>query len=117
MVARSIELERKALQAIKTYLALRPTGMHEQLFLNRYGDPISERGVEKLITRYGKQAGIKKKVTCHTLRHTFASAKADDGISAYRLREWLGHKSLETTQIYIHLSKQNAQREMEATSL
>jgi site-specific recombinase XerD len=117
MVARTIELEKKALQALKGYLAVRLTGLYDQLFLNRYGEPISERGVEKLITRYVKAAGIKKKVTCHTLRHTFATYKAQQGISAYRLKEWLGHQSLETTQIYIHLGKQNALREMEATSL
>jgi site-specific recombinase XerD len=117
MVARTIELEKKAMQALKGYLAVRLTGLYNQLFLNRYGEPISERGVEKLITRYVRQAGIKKKVTCHTLRHTFATYKAQHGISAYRLKEWLGHQSLETTQIYIHLGKQNALREMEATSL
>ncbi len=117
MVARTIELEKKGTQALKTYLAHRPLHAPEQLFLNRYNQPFSERGIEKLITRYVKEAGIRKKATCHTLRHTFATYKAHQGISAYRLKEWLGHSSLETTQIYIHLSKQNAQREMEQTSL
>ena len=46
-----------------------------------------------------------------------ATGKAQQGISAYRLKDWLGHASLETTQIYIHLGKQNALREMEQTSL
>jgi len=117
MAARSIELERKATQAIKNYLATRPTAAAEQLFLNYTNEPISERGVRKLVAKYLKLAGIKKKASCHSLRHTFATAKAQQGISAYRLRDWLGHASLETTQIYIHLSKQNAQREMEQTSL
>ena len=117
MTAREIELEKKVIQALKNYLATRPPASHDRLFLNRYNDPISARRVEKLIVRYVKAAGIRKQATCHSLRHTFASAKADQGISAYRLKEWLGHKSLETTQIYIHLSKQNAHREMEQTSL
>jgi integrase/recombinase XerC len=117
MVARSIALEKKAVQAIKNYLKTRPAVIHEQLFLNRDHEPISERGVRKLVTRYAKAAGITKKVSCHSLRHTFATYKAQQGISAYRLKDWLGHASLETTQIYVHMGKQNAQREMEATSL
>lgn len=117
MVARTIELERKATQAIKNYLIIRPKVLSEQLFLNYTNEPISERGVRKLVAKYLKLAGIKKKASCHSLRHTFATAKAQQGVSAYRLKDWLGHASLETTQIYIHLGKQNAQREMEATSL
>lgn len=117
MVARSIELERKVTQAVKNYLTIRPNVTYDQLFLNYQNEPISGRGVRKLVAKYLHQAGIKKKASCHSLRHTFATAKAQQGISAYRLKEWLGHQSLETTQIYIHLGKQNAQREMEATSL
>src|SRR5207249_217824 len=117
MAARTIELERKAIQAIKNYLVARPAALSEQLFLNYTNEPISERGVRKLVAKYLKLAGIKKKASCHSLRHTFATSKAQQGVSAYRLRDWLGHRSLETTQIYIHLSKQNAQREMEQTSL
>jgi integrase/recombinase XerC len=117
MAARSIELERKAIQAIKNYLTTRPKVFSEQLFLNYTGEPISERGVRKMVAKYLKLAGIKKKASCHSLRHTFATAKAQQGVSAYRLKDWLGHASLETTQIYVHLSKQNAQREMEQTSL
>jgi integrase/recombinase XerC len=117
MVARSIELEKKAVQAIKNYLKTRPPVVYEQLFLNRDSEPISARGVRKVVTRYAKAAGLTKKVSCHSLRHTFATYKAQQGIGAFRLKEWLGHASLETTQIYVHMSKQNAQREMEATSL
>jgi integrase/recombinase XerC len=117
MTARSIELERKVTQAIKNYLSTRPATVAEQLFLNYTNEPISDRGVRKMVAKYLKLAGIKKKASCHSLRHTFATAKAQQGISAYRLRDWLGHSSLETTQIYIHLGKQNAQREMEQSSL
>jgi integrase/recombinase XerC len=116
MTVRTIELERKVTRAIKNYLNTRPAAVAEQLFLNYTKEPISERGVRKMVAKYLKQAGIKKKASCHSLRHTFATAKAQQGISAYRLRDWLGHSSLETTQIYIHLSKQNAQREMEQES-
>ncbi len=95
-----IELERKVTQAIKNYLHTRPRAISEQLFLNYTQEPISERGMRKMVAKYLKLAGIKKKASCHSLRHTFATAKAQQGVSAYRLRDWLGHSSLETTQIY-----------------
>jgi integrase/recombinase XerC len=114
---RAIELERKAIQALKNYLATRAHNVYEQLFLNKDNEPISERGVRKLVAKYLRAAGIKKKASCHSLRHTFATHKAQQGVSVYRLQDWLGHRSLETTQIYIHLGKRNAAREMEATSL
>jgi len=55
--------------------------------------------------------------SCHALRHTFATAKAEKGVSPYQLQQWLGHASLNTTQIYVHLSRQNGQKVMEQTSL
>jgi site-specific recombinase XerD len=117
MVARSIELNSKAITAIKNYLATRPPMSLPQLFLNRYGEPITERGVRKLVVKYRERAGITKKASCHALRHTFATAKAEKGVSPYQLQQWLGHASLNTTQIYVHLSRQNGQKVMEQTSL
>jgi integrase/recombinase XerC len=117
MVAREIELEKKAIQAIKSYLAIRPSTYNDLIFLNRDGDPISERGVRKLVVKYRRQAGITKKVSCHSLRHTFATYKAEKGVSPFQLQQWLGHANLNTTQIYVHLGRQNAKRVMEATSL
>ncbi len=73
--------------------------------------------MRKLVTKYVQAAGITKKVSCHALRHTFATYKAERGVSPYQLRDWLGHASLETTQIYVHLGWQNARKAMEATSL
>lgn len=117
MVAREIELEKKGCQAIKSYLAIRPQTFHEQLFLNRDGEPMGERGVRKLVVKYRIKAGITKKVSCHSLRHTFATYKAEKGVSPFQLQQWLGHASLNTTQIYVHLGRQNAQKVMENTSL
>jgi site-specific recombinase XerD len=72
------------------------------VFLNYQGEPISERGIRKLVVKYRKEAGITKKASCHTLRHTFATYKAEKGVSAYQLQQWLGHADLNTTQIYVH---------------
>jgi integrase/recombinase XerC len=116
-VSREIALEKKGIQALKSYLAVRPDSLSERLFLNYKGEPISERGIRKLVVKYTKAAGITKKASCHTLRHTFATYKAEKGVSPFQLQQWLGHANLNTTQIYVHLGKQNAKKIMEQTSL
>jgi integrase/recombinase XerC len=115
--ARTIELEKRGIQAIKSYLAVRPESLHEELFLNYQGQPLSERGVRKMVAKYLKASGITKKISPHSLRHTFATYKADRGVSPYVLREWLGHARLDTTQIYVHMARENTKKAMEATSL
>ena len=52
----------------------------------------------------------------HSVRHTLASHKAEAGVSPFQLQQWLGHSSLDTTEIYVHLARKNAKRVMEATS-
>jgi site-specific recombinase XerD len=69
------------------------------------------------VVKYRKAAGIRKKASCHILRHTFATYKAEKGVSPFQLQQWLGHANLNTTQIYVHLGKQNAKKIMEQTSL
>src|ERR687888_1911322 len=116
-VEREIALEKKGIHALKSYLAIRPDSVSHRVFLNYKGEPISERGIRKLVVKYRKEAGITKKASCHTLRHTFATYKAEKGVSPFQLQQWLGHANLNTTQIYVHLGKQNAKKIMEQTSL
>lgn len=117
MSARSIELEKKGMRATKTWLAMRPSTPYDHLFLNRGEEPLKEWGVRDLLNKYCAQAGITKRITPHSLRHTFASFKAQSGVSPFQLKEWLGHARLDTTSIYVHMAKQNAKKVMEATSL
>ena len=93
------------------------SNLHYATRSNYQGEPISERGIRKLVVKYRKEAGITKKASCHTLRHTFATYKAEKGVSAFQLQQWLGHANLNTTQIYVHLGKQNAKKIMQETSL
>src|ERR671933_917469 len=78
-VEREIALEKKGVHALKSYLAVRPESFSPRVFLNYQGEPISERGIRKLVVKYRKAAGITKKASCHTLRHTFATYKAEKG--------------------------------------
>jgi integrase/recombinase XerC len=114
---REIVLEKKGVQALRNYLAVRPQSLSDHVFLNYQASPISERGIRKLVVKYTKGAGITKRASCHTLRHTFATYKAEKGVSPFQLQQWLGHANLNTTQIYVHLGKHNAKKIMEQTSL
>lgn len=114
---RVIDLEKKAIQALKNYRNYRPQVLDPHVFLNYEGQGISDRGVKKLIEKYRALAGIEKKFSCHSLRHTFATYKAEKGVSPFQLQQWLGHTSVTTSQIYVHMSREYAKRAMEQTSL
>lgn len=116
--ARDIPLEKKAIRALKTWLDLRgfvPTTT--ALFTNRYGQGLSDRSVRELLTTYRQAAGITKRATPHSLRHTFASYKARAGVPLPMLKDMLGHAKLSTTQIYTHTDQLDAHKVMEGTSL
>ncbi len=116
-VARMIALEAKAIKALKTYLTARGEPLSPALFLTRYGEPMSRIAIWKLVTKLARAAGIEKTVSPHIFRHTFASVKAERGVSPYLLRDVLGHKDIKTTQIYVHMSDEYKRKVMEATSL
>ncbi len=114
---RDIPLAKKAIAALKIWLTVRSDTPHRTLFLNRYDGPITVRGVQKLVDRYRRGAGMTKHITPHSLRHTFATEKYNRGVSPFQLRDYLGHASVATTQIYVHLAQKDAKKVMEATSL
>ncbi len=119
---RIIDLEKRGLQALKSYLNIRQTledGVtDDHLFLNYQGEGISDRGVKKIIEKYSKLSGIQKKISCHSLRHTFGTYKAERGVSAFQLQQWLGHSSIQTSAIYVHMTRTPQSRKiMENTSL
>jgi integrase/recombinase XerD len=77
----------------------------DTVFLNRFGRHLSRVYIFKLVQRYSELAGIKKKVSPHTFRHSFATHLVHGGADLRSVQEMLGHESITTTEIYTHLDR------------
>jgi tyrosine recombinase XerC len=112
---RLVLMGKPAEEAIAAYLKegrpkLSSKNKTDVVFINRYGQPLIERRIQKMVKQYAKQTGINKRVHPHTIRHTFATHLLDGGADLRVVQELLGHASLTTTQIYTHVSKSQAKK-------
>jgi len=107
---RVVPVGQRATDALRRYLrALWPEldrGESEgAVFLNQHGRPLSRMGVWTIVRRHVEAAGIEKKVTPHTLRHSFATHLLEGGADLAVVQELLGHADISTTQIYTHVDR------------
>ena len=110
---RLIPVGRKAITAVENYLTaarprllrLRPAAgpVVPYLFLNRSGGKISRVGVWKILSAYGRRAGLRGRLTPHKLRHSFATHLLERGADLRSVQLMLGHADISTTQIYTHV--------------
>jgi site-specific recombinase XerD len=114
---RVIPLEKKALQALKSYLAVRPKTTDQYLFLNYRGKGLSIGGVRKLLEKYAKRAGITKKISCHGLHYTCATNTAALGMIAFCLKTSLSHERIRTSKKHLPIGTEELRKLMEFTSL
>ncbi|MDO4629371.1 MAG: tyrosine recombinase XerC [Planctomycetia bacterium] len=103
-----------AAHALEKWLRCRilAPGMEEKsptlpVFTNRFGTRLTTRSVGRMLEKYLKETGLDRRTSPHTLRHSFATHLLDRGADIRSVQELLGHKSLETTQIYTHLTTAN----------
>lgn len=82
----------------------------DKVFISSYGKPITRQSIFKIIKKLADEKGIKKEISPHTLRHTFATVLLENGADLRSIGEMLGHENIKTTQIYTHLSN-NKKRE------
>jgi len=80
------------------------------LFPGRRGKPLSSRHIYRVCVDAGLAAGIRQKVNPHLLRHSFATHLMDRGANILQVQAILGHSSLHTTALYVHLSKRSLQQ-------
>ncbi|MFO8032650.1 MAG: site-specific tyrosine recombinase XerD [Desulfohalobiaceae bacterium] len=102
-----------ALKFLQDYIqAWRPKfrPMVHNLFLNRSGRSLSRQGVWKMLKRYALQAGIRRSISPHTLRHSFATHLLEGGADLRVVQLLLGHADVSTTEIYTHVNSRRLQQ-------
>jgi integrase/recombinase XerC len=96
--------EKKLHSYMKARLFIHGGAINEKsLFLNYRGDRISTRSVERIVDKYIRRSAMRRKISPHSLRHSFASHLLSRGADLRVIQEFLGHESLATTQKYTHL--------------
>jgi len=108
---RLVPIGRQAIAAVAIYVReLRPRLEKGEgkgvLFLNARGQPLTRMGAWKILQRHVERAGIEKRVTPHTLRHSFATHLLEGGADLRAVQEMLGHADISTTQIYTHVDRE-----------
>ena len=109
---RIVPIGRKASGAVAMYLReLRPQlekGQGEgKLFLNSRGAPLRRMTAWTVLAKYVEMSGIKKPITPHTLRHSFATHLLEGGADLRAVQEMLGHSDISTTQLYTHIDREH----------
>ena len=109
---RIVPFGKRARKSLKNYitavrsLLARSMKSRDILFLNMRGTPLSRMGVWKIVQQYVRAAGIKKQVSPHVFRHSFATHLLEGGANLRAVQEMLGHSDISSTQIYTHLDRE-----------
>ena len=104
---RIVPVSSAARDKIQLYMEVRTPKHHSEttLFLNNRGTPLTRIMVFNIIKQAAELAGIDKKISPHTLRHSFATHLLEGGANIRQVQELLGHESIVTTEIYTHLDR------------
>lgn len=111
---RYVSLGQYSIDALNNYIdyarmSLNPNSLNNALFLNRYGERLSDRSIRRMINKYVEIIALTKNISPHTFRHTFATHLLNSGADLRAVQELLGHVNISTTQIYTHVTKEKLQ--------
>ena len=95
----------------RSKMNVKPEGA-DIIFLNRRGNPLTRVMIFYIIKQLAELAGIKKNVSPHTLRHSFATHLLEGGANLRAIQEMLGHESIATTELYLHLDRSRLRSEL-----
>ena len=114
---RLVPISERALKEIENYLVWRnelkiKPGEEDYVFLNRRGAHLTRTMILIMLKQQADEAGIRKTISPHTLRHSFATALLEGGADLRVIQALLGHESIGTTEIYTHISVQTLRREV-----
>ena len=108
---RLVPVGEMAADALKDYLAARPSASELSdsglVFVNRYGNGLSRVSAFKTVKKMALLAGVRKEISPHTFRHSFATHLLAGGASIRQVQELLGHENITTTEIYTHLNPEH----------
>ena len=111
---RTVPLPRPLLARLRSYWKNdRPSSSTSYLFVGKGGTPLHETTLQKTFTAARDEAAIEKHATIHTLRHSYATHLLESGVSLRTIQQILGHGSLQTTEVYLHVTQpgvENVQR-------
>lgn len=88
-------------------------GHEDTLFLNRRGKKLTRAMIFTIIRQLAEKTGLKKKISPHTFRHSFATHLLENGADLRAIQQMLGHESITTTEIYVHLDRSHLRKVME----
>ena len=104
---RLVPVNETAVEAVEAYLDRRPVpssaDADDVLFLNRFGRPLSRQSMFKMVKTQTLISGVRKDISPHTFRHSFATHLVEHGADLRVVQEMLGHESVTTTEIYTHI--------------
>ena len=114
---RLVPMSSVAVEAIREYLPLRAeiplkAGEDDMLFVSKRGRRLTRMMVFYIVTRLAEAAGVRKDVSPHTLRHSFATHLLEGGANLRAIQQMLGHESIATTEIYLHLDRSRLRSEI-----
>jgi site-specific recombinase XerD len=109
---RVVYLSSQALAALEAWLAIRPNGNEQAVFVNRSGKRLTVTGIQLQLAAYCQRAEVR--ITCHQLRHTFGRHLVEGRVPVTTIQKLMGHARLRTTEVYLHISDKQVQADYEA---